>query len=180
MTLAITIITLLTTVVGGVIWFYQRKAQTPTRQERIDISHATRQELQQLIDEAIAMGDHEEVTRLTQQMLFKIRQERLEQEVNTTAVRRRSQIHPPIVFAILNSQLLILNCAMALAMCVGCAAQKDLIVVSADREITHIKPGEISQREGYLVPAARMKEILEALADEQLKSELGNAQEVSP
>lgn len=173
MALAISILTLLGTLAGGLIWFLQKRAAMPTRQERIDISRLTHKELQYLIDEAIAMGDHEEVTRLTQQMLFKIREERLQQEVNTTAARRRSQIHPPILFAIL-------NCAMALAMCTGCASQKELIVVSADREITFVKSGELSTREGYLVPAARMKEILEALADEQLKSELSNAQGVAP
>lgn len=50
----------------------------------------------------------------------------------------------------------------------GCAR---LVVIAADREITRLRAGEKATRDGYLVPDARMLEILDALGRKQVELE---------
>lgn len=43
-----------------------------------------------------------------------------------------------------------------------------LIVLSSDKEVTKLRKGDIATRDGYLVPDARMLEILDALDRKEL------------
>jgi hypothetical protein len=49
----------------------------------------------------------------------------------------------------------------------GCAS---LIVIPSDKEVTRILKGQISPKDGYLVPDARMLEILDAIGEREIKT----------
>ena len=45
-----------------------------------------------------------------------------------------------------------------------------LVVIPADKEVVRVKAGQISPKDGYLVPDARMLEILDALGKREVES----------
>jgi len=47
-----------------------------------------------------------------------------------------------------------------------------LVVIPADKEVVRVKAGQISPKDGYLVPDARMLEILDALGKREVETKL--------
>jgi len=45
-----------------------------------------------------------------------------------------------------------------------------LVVIPADKEVVRLKAGQISPKSGYLVPDARMLEILDALGRREVET----------
>ena len=45
-----------------------------------------------------------------------------------------------------------------------------LVVIPADKEVVRVRAGQISPKDGYLVPDARMLEILDALGKREVES----------
>ena len=64
---------------------------------------------------------------------------------------------------------LLLGMLLASTLCsmTGCVR---LIVIPADKEVVRVKAGQISPKDGYLVPDARMLEILDALGKREVET----------
>jgi len=169
MELAIAILGLVSALVGAWIWFWKRKAATRTRQERIDAALEARRQREQEIDAVIAAG------KAGQDRVNNLVEENLRAQ-NTTAVRRRARIHPSLALLWIPA-----FAGMTVLLC-ACATTPPPVVIPADRTIRALPAGGqfVAPFPGYFVPAARMQEILRALADKTLENDLQNAREVSP
>ena len=67
------------------------------------------------------------------------------------------------------AKLSLLGILLASTFCslTGCVR---LVVIPADKEVVRVKAGQISPKDGYLVPDARMLEILDALGKREVES----------
>ena len=63
--------------------------------------------------------------------------------------------------------LLVMFCLSTLCWMTGCVR---LIVLPADKEVVRVRAGQISPKDGYLVPDARMLEILDALGKREVET----------
>ena len=65
------------------------------------------------------------------------------------------------------SSLLVILLASMFCSMAGCTR---LVVIPADKEVVRLKAGQISPKNGYLVPDARMLEILDALGRREVET----------
>lgn len=65
------------------------------------------------------------------------------------------------------SSLLVILLASMFCSMTGCTR---LVVIPADKEVVRLKAGQVSPKNGYLVPDARMLEILDALGRREVET----------
>lgn len=172
MEIAAAILGIVGTLLGAVIWFWKRRAETATRQQRIDLAVAEHLQREDKIDSAIGQRSVEEVNRLLEQSL---------RNSNTSQARRRAQQQRASGLYDTGAHLLaFLLCVLEIAVFLSACAETAPLVIPADHAVLHLKAGTAAPADGWYVPDARMQEILRALNDQQLINDLQNAKDVAP